>query len=93
MSMVKQWDRRNGDAVECAAVIPDASYGLFYEEMVNDCVKNGQYDVSTMGSVANVGLMAQKAEEYGSHPTTFEMAEDGTELMSFDVEKGRKILC
>ncbi|SFV67201.1 Isocitrate dehydrogenase [NADP]; Monomeric isocitrate dehydrogenase [NADP] [hydrothermal vent metagenome] len=92
----KQWDR-NGDAVECVAVIPDASYGLFYEEMVNDCVKNGQYDVSTMGSVANVGLMAQKAEEYGSHPTTFEMAEDGkvtvtaedgTELMSFDVEKG-----
>jgi isocitrate dehydrogenase len=92
----KQWDR-TGAAVECVAVIPDASYGLFYEEMVNDCVKNGQYDVSTMGSVANVGLMAQKAEEYGSHPTTFEMAEDGkvtviaedgTELMSFDVEAG-----
>ena len=92
----KQWDR-NGDAVECAAVIPDATYGLFYEEMVNDCVKNGQYDVSTMGTMQNVGLMAQKAEEYGSHPTTFEMAEDGvvtvtaedgTELMSFDVEKG-----
>jgi len=92
----KQWDR-NGDACECVAVIPDASYGLFYEEMVNDCVKNGQYDVATMGSVANVGLMAQKAEEYGSHPTTFEMAEDGkvtvtaedgTELMSFDVEAG-----
>jgi len=61
----KQWDR-NGAAVECTAVIPDASYGLFYEEMVNDCVKNGQYDVATMGSVANVGLMAQKAEEYGS---------------------------
>ena len=65
--------------------------------MVKDCVANGQYDVSTMGSVANVGLMAQKAEEYGSHPTTFEMAEagkvtvtaeDGTELMSFDVEAG-----
>ncbi len=92
----KQWDR-NGNAVECVAVIPDASYGLFYEEMVNDCVKHGQYDVATMGSVANVGLMAQKAEEYGSHPTTFEMAEDGkvtvtaedgTELMSFNVEKG-----
>ena len=92
----KQWNR-NGDAKECVAVIPDASYGLFYEEMVKDCVANGQYDVATMGSVANVGLMAQKAEEYGSHPTTFEMAEDGkvtvtaedgTELMSFDVEKG-----
>ena len=92
----KQWNR-NGDAKECVAVIPDASYGMFYEEMVSDCVKNGQYNVTTMGSVANVGLMAQKAEEYGSHPTTFEMAEagkvtvtaeDGTELMSFDVEAG-----
>ncbi|SFV60768.1 Isocitrate dehydrogenase [NADP]; Monomeric isocitrate dehydrogenase [NADP] [hydrothermal vent metagenome] len=92
----KQWDR-NGDAVECVAVIPDASYGLFYEEMVNDCVKNGQYDVTTMGSMANVGLMAQKAEEYGSHPTTFELSEagtvtvtseDGTVLMSFECEAG-----
>ena len=92
----KQWNRA-GDAVECVAVIPDASYGVFYEEMVNDCVKNGQYDVTTMGSMANVGLMAQKAEEYGSHPTTFELAEDGkvtvtaedgTELMAFDCEAG-----
>jgi len=92
----KQWNRK-GDAVECVAVIPDAAYGMFYEEMVNDCVKNGQYDVTTMGSMANVGLMAQKAEEYGSHPTTFELAEDGkvtvtaedgTELMAFDCEKG-----
>jgi len=92
----KQWDR-NGDAVECVAVIPDSTYAMFHQEMVADCVKNGQYDVTTMGNVANVGLMAQKAEEYGSHPTTFEMAEDGkvtvtaedgTELMSFDVEKG-----
>ena len=92
----KQWNRK-GDAVECVAVVPDASYGLFYEEMLNDCVKNGQYDVATMGSVANVGLMAQKAEEYGSHPTTFELAEsgrvavsleDGTEVMAFDCEKG-----
>jgi len=92
----KQWDR-NGDAVECVAVIPDASYGLFYEEMINDCVKNGQFDVTTMGNVANVGLMAQKAEEYGSHPTTFEIAEAGTVdvvnengdvLMSHEVEAG-----
>jgi len=92
----KQWNR-NGDAVECVAVIPDSTYGLFHEEMVADCVKNGQYDVTTMGSMANVGLMAQKAEEYGSHPTTFELAEagtvtvtaeDGTVLMSFECEKG-----
>jgi isocitrate dehydrogenase len=92
----KQWNRK-GDAVECVAVIPDSTYAMFHEEMVADCVKNGQYDVTTMGSMANVGLMAQKAEEYGSHPTTFELeeagkvtvtAEDGTELMSFDCEKG-----
>ena len=92
----KQWNR-NGDAKECVAVVPDATYGLFFEEMVKDCVANGQYDVTTMGSVANVGLMAQKAEEYGSHPTTFELseagtvtvtAEDGTELMSFECEAG-----
>ena len=92
----KQWDR-NGDALECVAVIPDSTYAKFHAEMVADCVKNGQFDVATMGNVSNVGLMAQKAEEYGSHPTTFEMAEDGvvtvtaedgTELMRFEVEKG-----
>jgi len=92
----KQWNRK-GDAVECVAVIPDSTYAMFHEEMVADCVKNGQYDVTTMGSMANVGLMAQKAEEYGSHPTTFELeeagtvtvtAEDGTVLMSFECEKG-----
>ncbi len=92
----KQWDR-NGDAVECVAVIPDSTYGMFHQEMVADCVANGQYDVSTMGTMQNIGLMAQKAEEYGSHPTTFELAEagkvtvtaeDGTELMSFDCEAG-----
>ncbi len=92
----KQWNR-SGDAVECVAVIPDSTYAMFHAEMLADCVKNGQYDVTTMGSMANVGLMAQKAEEYGSHPTTFELAEagkvtvtaeDGTELMAFDCETG-----
>ena len=92
----KQWNR-NGDAAECVAVIPDSTYGMFHAEMVADCVKNGQYDVTTMGTMQNIGLMAQKAEEYGSHPTTFELAEagtvtviaaDGTELMSFECEKG-----
>jgi len=92
----KQWDR-NGDAQECVAVIPDKAYGVFYEEMINDCVKNGQFDVTTMGNVANVGLMAQKAEEYGSHPTTFEIPEDGVVevvdangnvLMKHEVEAG-----
>jgi len=92
----KQWDR-TGAAVECVAVIPDSTYGMFHAEMVADCVKNGQYDVSTMGTMQNIGLMAQKAEEYGSHPTTFELAEAGTvtvtgsidgEMMSFECEAG-----
>jgi len=92
----KQWDR-TGAAIECVAVIPDSTYGMFHAEMVADCVKNGQYDVTTMGTMQNVGLMAQKAEEYGSHPTTFELAEAGTvtvtgsidgEMMSFECEAG-----
>jgi isocitrate dehydrogenase len=92
----KQWDR-TGAALETVAVIPDSTYGMFHAEMVADCVKNGQYDVTTMGSMQNIGLMAQKAEEYGSHPTTFELkeagtvtvtAEDGTVLMSFECEAG-----
>ncbi len=92
----KQWDR-TGAAVECVAVIPDSTYGMFHAEMVADCVKHGQYDVTTMGTMQNIGLMAQKAEEYGSHPTTFELpeagtvtvtSEDGTVLMSFECEEG-----
>lgn len=92
----KQWDR-TGAAVETVAVVPDSTYAMFHEEMVADCVKNGQYDVATMGTMQNIGLMAQKAEEYGSHPTTFELAEDGTVtvttedgkvLMSFECEAG-----
>ncbi len=91
----KQWDR-TGAAVECVAVIPDSTYAMFHAEMLADCVKNGQYDVTTMGTMQNIGLMAQKAEEYGSHPTTFELAEAGTVtvtgedgvLMSFECEAG-----
>ncbi len=92
----KQWDR-TGAALETVAVIPDSTYGMFHAEMVADCVKHGQYNVTTMGTMQNIGLMAQKAEEYGSHPTTFELAEagtvtvtaeDGTVLMSFGCEAG-----
>jgi len=73
----KMWNR-DGNPQECVSVIPDASYAVFHKAMVDDCVANGQYDVTTMGNVANVGLMAQKAEEYGSHPTTIELEEAGT---------------
>jgi isocitrate dehydrogenase len=91
----KMWNK-DGNVQTCMSVIPDRSYGTMYKEIVDDCVANGQFDVTTMGNVANVGLMAQKAEEYGSHPTTFEMPEagvvevtqNGKVLMSFNVEKG-----
>ena len=92
----KMWNA-SGALQDCMAVIPDASYAYFHKAMVDDCVANGQYDCATMGNVANVGLMAQKAEEYGSHATTFELSEDGTVevidesgkvLLSHTVEKG-----
>ncbi len=92
----KMWNK-DGKVQTCVSVIPDRTYATFYKEIVDDCVKNGQFDVTTMGNVSNVGLMAQKAEEYGSHPTTFEIEEDGVVevkdskgnvLMSHNVEKG-----
>ena len=62
-------------------VIPDSSYAAVYDEAVKDCKANGALDPATAGTVQNVGLMAQKAEEYGSHPTTFEIPADGTVRM------------
>ncbi|MCI4405823.1 MAG: NADP-dependent isocitrate dehydrogenase, partial [Sulfuricurvum sp.] len=72
----KMWGP-DGKVNQCVVTIPDRCYATMYSEIVEDCKKNGQFDVTTMGSVSNVGLMAQKAEEYGSHPTTFEIPEDG----------------
>ncbi|GCD47121.1 NADP-dependent isocitrate dehydrogenase [Streptomyces paromomycinus] len=63
---------------DALAVIPDSSYAGVYQAVIEDCKANGAYDPSTMGSVPNVGLMAQKAEEYGSHDKTFEIAATGT---------------
>lgn len=91
----KMWNPA-GKVEQCVVTIPDRCYATMYSECIEDCKKNGQFDVTTMGSVSNVGLMAQKAEEYGSHPTTFELAEDGVvtvtdesgTLMTFNVEKG-----
>jgi isocitrate dehydrogenase len=60
------------------AMIPDRCYATIYREVVLDCQKNGAFDPATMGSVSNVGLMAQKAEEYGSHDKTFEAPANGT---------------
>ncbi len=92
----KMWGP-DGKLHDTKAVIPDRCYSTFYQAVIDDCKINGQFDPSTMGSVSNIGLMAQKAEEYGSHPTTFEIPADGTVkvvdetgnvLMEHTVEKG-----
>jgi len=92
----KMWNAA-GELQDTKAVIPDACYAGVYDAVVEDCKVNGAYDPATMGSVPNVGLMAQQAEEYGSHDKTFEIPADGTVtvknragevLMSFDVEAG-----
>ena len=68
----------DGKLHETVAMIPDRCYATTYKTIIEDCIKHGAFDPATMGDVPNVGLMAQKAEEYGSHPTTFEIPFDGT---------------
>ena len=72
----KMWGP-DGDLHDMMAVIPDRCYAKVYDETIRDCQINGAFDPTTMGSVPNVGLMAQKAEEYGSHDTTFEAPGSG----------------
>jgi isocitrate dehydrogenase len=71
------WNK-DGNLQETKAVIPDRCYGGVYQVMLDSCRQHGKFDSKTMGSVPNVGLMAQKAEEYGSHDKTFEVPADGT---------------
>jgi isocitrate dehydrogenase len=87
----------DGAEADTLAVIPDSSYAGVYQAVIDDCRAHGAYDPTTMGSVPNVGLMAQKAEEYGSHDKTFLIPATGTVevvnsagdvLMSHDVEAG-----
>ena len=72
----KMWGP-DGEEAETLAVLPDSSYSGVYQAVIEDCRANGAYDPTTMGTVPNVGLMAQKAEEYGSHDKTFEMTGNG----------------
>lgn len=92
----KMWDK-NGAERDTLAIIPDRSYAGIYEAVIEDCKVNGAYDPKTMGSVPNVGLMAQKAEEYGSHDKTFQAPSNGVikvvdnngkTLMEQQVEEG-----
>ena len=73
----KMWGP-DGQLHDTKAMIPDRCYAGIYQEVISFCRENGAFDVTTMGNVCNVGLMAQKAEEYGSHDKTFEMNSAGT---------------
>lgn len=92
----KMWNRKD-ELQDTLAMIPDRSYSTMYQAMIDDIKINGQFDPATMGAVSNVGLMAKKAEEYGSHDKTFEMKDDGVVrvvnaegkvLLEQQVEKG-----
>ena len=92
----KMWGP-DGDLHDMKAVIPDRCYASLYDETIKHCIAHGAFDPTTMGSVPNVGLMAQKAEEYGSHDTTFEapgngvirvIDSNGTTVIEHDVEEG-----
>ena len=92
----KMWNK-DGKAQDTKAVIPDSSYAGIYKATFDFCKEHGAFDPTTMGTSPNVGLMAQKAEEYGSHDKTFEMSgngtvrvvdQDGTTLIQHDVEEG-----
>lgn len=92
----KMWNN-DDELQDTVAMIPDRSYATMYQQIIEDCQKHGQFDPATMGSVSNVGLMAQKAEEYGSHDKTFEapgegeinvIDENGNVIMTQTVEKG-----
>ncbi|SDW76414.1 NADP-dependent isocitrate dehydrogenase [Marinobacter mobilis] len=92
----KMW-ARDGKLKDTKAVMPESTYATIYQEVINFCKTHGAFDPTTMGTVPNVGLMAQKAEEYGSHDKTFEMTEDGVmrvvdgdgnTLTEHQVEKG-----
>ncbi|MDP9806056.1 isocitrate dehydrogenase [Trueperella bonasi] len=74
----------DGEPEDTIAVIPDSSYAGVYQTVIEDCQANGAFDPATMGTVPNVGLMAQKAEEYGSHDKTFEIASAGTVEVRID---------
>ncbi|MDH5369526.1 MAG: NADP-dependent isocitrate dehydrogenase [Gammaproteobacteria bacterium] len=73
----KMWGK-DGKLHDTSAMIPDRNYAGIYQATIDFCIENGAFDVTTMGNVSNVGLMAQKAEEYGSHDKTFEISKKGT---------------
>ena len=86
----QMWNK-DGEQQDTKAVIPDSSYAGVYQAVIDDCRLNGAYDPATMGTVPNVGLMAQKAEEYGSHDKTFEAPGNGT-IRVVDAATGEAVM-
>ncbi|MBT1450764.1 NADP-dependent isocitrate dehydrogenase [Glaciecola sp. XM2] len=86
----KMWGA-DGNPYDCKAVMPESTFARIYQEMINFCKWHGNFDPTTMGTVPNVGLMAQKAEEYGSHDKTFESASAGVARI-VDVDTGEVLL-
>jgi isocitrate dehydrogenase len=86
----KMWGA-DGKNYDCKAVMPESTFARIYQEMINFCKWHGNFDPSTMGTVPNVGLMAQKAEEYGSHDKTFESSDAGIARV-VDVKSGEVLL-
>ena len=87
----KMWNKEDR-LQDTVAVIPDRCYATMYQVVIEDCKQNGQFDPATMGSVSNVGLMAQKAEEYGSHDKTFVAPGNGTIRIVENAEDGGRTL-
>ena len=81
----------DGRQKDTKAVNPESTFSRIYQEVINFCKTNGDFDPATMGTVPNVGLMAQQAEEYGSHDKTFEIPEDGVANI-VDLETGEVLL-
>ncbi len=86
----KMWGA-DGKPRDCKAVLPESTFARIYQELINFCKWHGNFDPTTMGTVPNVGLMAQKAEEYGSHDKTFEATEPGVADI-IDIETGEVLL-
>ena len=86
----KMWGA-DGKLYDCKAVMPESTFARIYQEMINFCKWHGNFDPTTMGTVPNVGLMAQKAEEYGSHDKTFESSDDGIARI-VDIDSGEVLL-
>ena len=86
----KMWGA-DGKLYDCKAVMPESTFARIYQEMINFCKWHGNFDPTTMGTVPNVGLMAQKAEEYGSHDKTFESSDNGIARI-VDIDSGEVLL-